>query len=438
MRMEGDGAMRARLIQQQETKLTLTKELTQAIELLQYSTLELQSFLHEQALENPFIELKEKPVFMRRSRINDQLGSIENVSVFKKTLAEHLFSQLVGMELSLEERRVLNYLIASLDENGYLHANCQEVADRLHVSMMTVERALTLLQSLEPAGVGAENLQQCLYLQLIRLRERNELAETIITYYFDSFIQKEWKAIAKQLDVDLHKIQQVWDLIRTLHPKPGSMYSDDEMNYITPDVIVTRDENSWSVVMNDDFVPELIWNEAYEKKINRCCDEQTIKYVKEKYHQFQWIRRCLEQRKEMIKQVMLQLIERQRDYFEKGPLYIKPLTMREVAETLNVHESTISRTVRNKYVQTPYGLVEMRQFFTSGVATCFEEDASQTKVKAIIQQLIAEENALKPLSDQKIAQLLNEQYNVQIARRTVAKYREQLNIPPAAKRKRYA
>jgi RNA polymerase sigma-54 factor len=437
--MKGDGGMEARLIQQQEVKLALTKELTQAIELLQYSMLELQTFLHEQALENPFIELKEKPFFSHHPRESTKkLGGIENVSAFKKTLAEHLLSQLIGMKLSSEERRVLDYLIASLDENGYLHASCQEVADRLHVRMPIIERALALLQSLEPAGVGAQNLQQCLYLQLIRLRERNELAETIVTHYFDSFIQKDWKLIAKQLHVDLHQIQQAWDLIRTLHPKPGSLYNDHEMNYIVPDVIVTCHEGNWNVVMNDDIVPELVWNESYEKKITRFCDEQTTKYVKEKHHQFQWIRRCLEQRKEMIKQVMLQLIEKQKDYFEKGPLYIKPLTMREIAEALNVHESTISRTVRNKYVQTPYGLVEMRQFFTSGVATSFEEDASQTKVKAIIQQLIAEEDALKPLSDQKIAQVLNERYNVQIARRTVAKYREQLNIPPAAKRKRYA
>lgn len=421
--------MEMQLTQKQELKIALTKELVQAIELLQYSTLELQSLLHEQALENPFIELKER----KRNERTDSMRYIENVSVFNHSLASHLHAQLVGMRLCNEQKKALDYLIASLDESGYLHTTVAEAARHLQLEETIVCEALHLLRSLEPAGVGAENLPHCLYLQLIRLPQRDELAETIVTEYFESFVHKKWKEIKSKLGVELADLQRVWELIRTLHPRPGSLYNDEQMTYIVPDVIVSCDNGIWNVTMNEEIIPTVVWNESYERKV-RSDDPHVQKYIEEKRQQFQWIQRCLMQRATTIEQIACEFIHRQRDYFEKGLLHMKPLTMREVATALNIHESTVSRAVKNKYMQTPHGLIDMRRFFTSGV----DEHASQEKVKGLIAELIKQENGQKPLSDQNIADLLEERYNICVARRTVAKYREQLCIPPASKRKQYA
>ncbi|MBW7652031.1 RNA polymerase factor sigma-54 [Anoxybacillus sp. ST4] len=421
--------MEMQLTQKQELKIALTKELVQAIELLQYSTLELQSLLHEQALENPFIELKER----KRNERTDSMRYIENVSVFNRSLASHLHAQLVGMRLCHEQKKALDYLIASLDESGYLHTTVAEAARHLQLEETIVCEALHLLRSLEPAGVGAENLPHCLYLQLIRLPQRDELAETIVMQHFEPFVNKKWKEIKTMLRVELADLQRVWELIRTLHPRPGSLYNDGQLTYIVPDVIVSYDHGVWTVTINDEMTPTVVWNEAYERKVHT--DDPSVQtYIEEKRQQFQWIQRCLAQRSTTIEQIAWQLLDKQRDYFEKGPLYIKPLTMRDIAKELHIHESTVSRAVKHKYMQTPHGLIDMRRLFTSGV----DEQVAQEKVKHFIAELIKNENGQKPLSDQKIADLLEERYNICVARRTVAKYREQLHIPPASKRKQYA
>lgn len=421
--------MEMQLTQKQELKIALTKELVQAIELLQYSTLELQSLLHEQALENPFIELKER----KRNECTDSMRYIENVSVFNRSLASHLHAQLVGMRLCHEQKKALDYLIASLDESGYLHTTVAEAARHLQLEETIVCEALHLLRSLEPAGVGAENLPHCLYLQLIRLPQRDELAETIVMQHFEPFVNKKWKEIKTILRVELADLQRVWELIRTLHPRPGSLYNDGQLTYIVPDVIVSYDHGVWTVTINEEMTPTVVWNEAYERKVHT--DDPSVQtYIEEKRQQFQWIQRCLAQRSTTIEQIAWQLLDKQRDYFEKGPLYIKPLTMRDIAKELHIHESTVSRAVKHKYMQTPHGLIDMRRFFTSGV----DEQVAQEKVKHFIAELIKNENGQKPLSDQKIADLLEERYNICVARRTVAKYREQLHIPPASKRKQYA
>lgn len=421
--------MEMQLTQKQELKIALTKELVQAIELLQYSTLELQSLLHEQALENPFIELKER----KRNERTDSMRYIENVSVFNHSLASHLHAQLVGMRLCNEQKKALDYLIASLDESGYLHTTVAEAARHLQLEETIVCEALHLLRSLEPAGVGAENLPHCLYLQLIRLPQRDELAETIVMEHFEPFVNKKWKKIKTILRVELADLQRVWELIRTLHPRPGSLYNDGQLTYIVPDVIVSYDHGVWTVTINEEMIPTVVWNEAYERKVHT--DDPSVQtYIEEKRQQFQWIQRCLAQRSTTIEQIAWQLLDKQRDYFEKGPLYIKPLTMRDIAKELHIHESTVSRAVKHKYMQTPHGLIDMRRFFTSGV----DEQVAQEKVKHFIAELIKNENGQKPLSDQKIADLLEERYNICVARRTVAKYREQLHIPPASKRKQYA
>jgi RNA polymerase sigma-54 factor len=433
--------MRAELLQQQQLKLSLTKELTQAIELLQYSTLELRSFLYEQSLENPFLEIRDNQRTEKYKRLHnhqEKKNMIENIGTSSETLASYLLMQLSMAQLSPEQRRIMNYLIHSLDEDGYLRADEAEIANRLAVTVEAVQQAIRVLQSLEPAGVGARSLQECLYLQLVRLPSRNELAEQIVLHYFLMFAEKAWKTLAKQLNVDIKEIQQVADLICTLQPRPGSPYAKAESHFIAPDLIVERCDEGFCVLLNDEVLPQLIWNSSYEKKISRGRDKQIEQFIKEKYQQFEWLVKSLEQRKQTLVNVMNKIVEKQAECFEKGFSALKPLTMREIAEELNVHESTVSRTVKNKYVQTPYGTVELRYFFSSAISLAnASEDASAAQAKALIKQLIEQENKSAPLSDQKLAELLCEKYGIVISRRTVAKYREQLNIPSSAKRKRY-
>jgi RNA polymerase sigma-54 factor len=435
--------MRAELFQQQQLKLSLTKELTQAIELLQYSTLELHSFLYEQALENPFLEIRSNPRIRKYKRLHNpekkDKDFIENIGTSSETLASYLSMQLSIAQLSPEQRRIMNYLIHSLDEDGYLRIDEAEIASHLDVTVEAVQQAIHVLQSLEPAGVGARSLQECLYLQLVRLPNRNELAERIISNYFLMFAEKAWKTLAKQLNVGIKEIQQVADLICKLQPRPGSQFAKAEPHFIVPDLMVERCDEGFQVLVNDEVFPQLIWNNTYEKKISRGSDQRIEQFIKEKHQQFEWLVKSLEQRKQTLINVMNKIIERQTECFEKGLSALKPLTMREIAEALNIHESTVSRAVKNKYVQTPYGTVELRYFFSSAVSLAnANEDVSAAQTKAFIKQLIEQENKSMPLSDQKLAELLYEKYEIVISRRTVAKYREQLNIPSSAKRKRYS
>ncbi|GLH64357.1 RNA polymerase factor sigma-54 [Parageobacillus sp. G301] len=434
--------MRAELLQEQRLKLSLTKELTQAIELLQYSAVELQSFLYEQSLENPFLEIRDYRLKRNFRNLSDKEKQqwIENMSTYSETLSSYLTAQLPALSLSEHEERIVHYMIACLDEDGYLRVNIEEIAERFAISKQEAEKALQIIQSLEPAGVGARNLQECLYLQLKRLPYRDEFAEQIIQHHFSLFVEKAWKTLAKQLGVDIASLQRVWDLIRTLEPRPGIHYTKERPHFIVPDIIVQRsEEGDWRIFYNEDVHPELIWNRVYEQKISSCQDGQVHAFVKDKYRQFLWLAKSLEQRKQTLLNIMHVIVDKQKQCFETGFAALKPLKMREVAEEIGIHESTVSRAVKNKYVQTPFGTVELRRFFSSAVSSVYmdEDAASSVKVKMFIKQLIEQENKQQPLSDQKIADLLHEQYGVVISRRTVAKYREQLHIPSSAKRKQY-
>lgn len=436
---KGGVTMRAELWQEQRLQLSLTKELVQAIELLQYSALDLEAFLYEQSLENPFLEIRRGRMRRRTSRTDkDRKQWLENISGRTETLAGHLLAQLPGLMLPAKEERMVRHLIAALDEDGYLRVPLAELAARFSVSEQEVERALRFVQSLDPPGVGARDLAECLLLQLERRPERDELAETIVRHHFVAFAEKAWKTLAKQLGVSLGELQRVFELIRTLEPRPGIHYANETPHFIVPDLIVTRQaDGGWIVTYNDDIHPELGWNKEYERHIVAVGDRHAERFMKEKYRQFTWLAKSLEQRKQTLVHLMGIIIDRQRSCFESGLSALKPMTMREVAEELGVHESTVSRAVRHKYVQTPFGTIELRRFFSSAATAGAGETASSVQVKAIIQTLISAEDRRAPLSDQQLADLLRDQHGIAISRRTVAKYREQLRIPSSAKRKQY-
>ncbi|TDL78862.1 RNA polymerase factor sigma-54 [Peribacillus frigoritolerans] len=437
--------MKVGLFQEQSLKLNMTQELKQAITLLQYSSMELASYIEDLTLENPLIELKEKPesgvLYHTSSRTKMTSSSknsdmIENVSSLGTTLQQHLEAQLLGMKLTPSEKRTLHILIQALDPNGYIEADLSVLSDKFNLSADELNQQLTVLQKLDPAGVGARNLQECISIQLARLPQRNKTAELIVKDYFYLFAEKSWKELAKKTKLDLKEIQNVQDFIKTLHPRPGLAYHHVHDNYIVPELTVAKVHGEWQVMYNDDISPKVAVNSAYESNFSSIEDSEVKHYLTAKLNQCRWLIKTLNQRKETMMKVMKEIVRRQTDFFEKGELFMKPLTLKVVADAIEVHESTVSRTVREKYVQTPHGLYELKFFFSNGLEQSSQEITSST-VKTIIEQMIEKEDKLAPLSDQKIVSKLAVDHQIDVSRRTVAKYRDQLGIASSSARKRY-
>jgi RNA polymerase sigma-54 factor len=431
--------MKIGLIQEQSLKLKMTQELQQAITLLQYSSADLLSYVQELTMENPLIEVRETystPYRQQRAKSSDKQSFIENTLQDKTNLRDHLRNQLIDFSMKRKDRVCLELLINALDANGYLKDDLGELASVLNVSDEFLESKLYLLQSLDPAGIGARSLQECILLQLRRLPVRNMTAEQIISDHFQAFAEKSWKDLAKKLTISICEIQEIQHLIKTLEPRPGLKYESNESTYVTPDIIVRRSNNELQIIYNDELMPQLLFNQPIESDITNKLDLETKDYYSKKLTQGKWLQRALEQRKETMINVMRVITEKQKDYFLYGKNRLKPLTLKNIAEILDIHESTVSRTVKDKYVQTPHGLVSMKSFFSNKLD---EEkgEISTASVKIRLKELIDAEDKKKPLSDQKIANSLKTSYGITISRRTVTKYREQLNIPTSGIRKQY-
>jgi len=439
--------LKAGLWQQQTLKLAMTQELSQAIALLQYSKQELSAFLENKALENPLIQIDYhnvepiNPLIDRnRSRSRHQKVEknwIEQISHHPLTLEEQLIPQLNLKTISAAKVKVIKYLIQSLDANGYFFGELTEVAEKMNVTLELAKESLADLQALEPAGIGARSLQECLLLQINRANPVNELAQTILSDFFFPFADRKWKQIASELKVSLKEIQTVFDEIQLLNPKPGSMLNGETPAYIIPDVMVEQTSEGLTVRMHDDPIPRISFNERYYHKFKNQ-DQQVSRFLQDKVQDYQWIIRSMEQRRETLTKVAGKIIEKQLPFFQKGPKYLVPMTMKEIAAELDIHESTVSRAVREKYIQTPVGTFTLKSFFTSSIQTVSEEEGtSSTQVKNAIRQLIEKENKEKPLSDQDIVEQLKLLDGIVVSRRTVAKYRDQLGIPSSTKRKRF-
>ena len=436
------------LWQQQTIKLSMTQELSQAIALLQYSSQELSEFLEEKALENPLLQVESLRVksmdprydSVKKVRKNSQIDKqnwLEQISKKDISIADYIKAQIDFRFYDKRIKGILEFLINSLDENGYLHINKEEVTTILSVTPQEVEQSFRIIQGLEPAGIGACNLQECLQLQIKRSDDRNELAYSIISEYFILFAEKKWKRIAQNLGVTMKDIQEVFDYVQSLNPRPASNFYNEQATYITPDIIIKREGEEFIVSIFDEALPKIQFNKSYYHKFYSLGDQKVNRYLQEKQQDFQWILRSIEQRKETISKVALKIIEKQPEFFQYGPDHLKPLKMKEISDELGIHESTVSRAVREKYAQTPFGTLELRSFFSSNIRTTSNEDASSIQVKNVISELIDKENKLKPLSDQEIVNQLNEQNGIMVSRRTIAKYRDQLGIPASAKRKRF-
>ncbi|MBE3568921.1 MAG: RNA polymerase factor sigma-54 [Bacillales bacterium] len=431
---------------QQTQKLMMTQELSQAIELLQYSTQELTEYLEEKTMENPFIQLETPAMeysdrWRRRKQtkmIHDDKNWIEQIADHSYQLVDYLRLQLSGIKVPKTIRKWIDFLLLNLDENGYLTIRPEEAAMMLKTSVDEIQTAVSIIQELEPAGVGAYHLQHCLLLQMEKDTNAPPLAKQIVRFHFHEFAEKKWKRLSKTLKVEISDIQKASDYIQTLNPRPGAAFQSSRTNeYITPDMSVSIRGEKIELQFLDDRMPKMVFQKEYFQEVSNHHDQELKMFLKEKFQDYQWLLKSLEQRKETIQKVGWKIVEKQRDFFFEGPKKLTSLTMKEIAEELGIHESTVSRAVRGKYMQTPYGTLELRYFFTNAVPARDNAEAiSSRRVKGLIENMIAQEDKKHPLSDQEICDRLKME-GIMISRRTVAKYRDQLHIPSSSKRKRY-
>ncbi|WP_163971862.1 RNA polymerase factor sigma-54 [Oceanobacillus halotolerans] len=430
------------MLQQNQTlNLVMTTQLKQAIELLQYSTYDLYQFLQEQELENPLIELKEKPFDMpytvtRRSRqrdVSSHQDPIDFMPAKQLSIRDELMEQIRWLSIAKREKELIHYILLNLDDNGYLPISVGEIVEYKGMSMQEVEKGVQLVQQLEPIGIGARSLQECLLLQARHYYPDEQVTLSIIEAYLPLLANKKWHEIAKQLDVSLQDVKKANDLIQTLDPKPCDLRSNTRTDYYIPDVMIKDENGKFVVTLNDTYLPTIHIQRDYTHLLKEKGD--IGKYMQEHYRKYQWLVNSVDKRRTTILKVTQAIIEKQQAFLHNGFADLKPMTLREIANEVELHESTVSRATMNKVIQTPVGTFDYRMLFTSKIATNYGDDLSQANVKHLLKRFVESENKKKPFSDQKIADFFKTEKGITISRRTVAKYRDELNIPPSSKRK---
>jgi RNA polymerase sigma-54 factor len=364
---------------------------------------------------------------------NDELPSLESTLTKRASLFDHLTWQLKLSPLSEEEQAVGMHIIGNLDNDGYLKdPPLEEIAAEARVTCEFAQTVLKRIQQFDPVGVAARTLEECLLIQAEHVGIDDELVIQIIKGHLSNLEKKNYQAIARDLKESLEEIYEAAKAIMELDPRPGRQYTADEPHYITPDVYVHKVGDKYFVVPNDDGLPKLKISSFYRTALSG--SPQAREYIQDKLRSAQWLIRSIQQRQRTIVKVTESIIKFQREFFDKGIAYLKPLILRDVAEDISMHESTISRVTTNKYVHTPQGIFELKFFFNSGISRTDGDEVASEAVKNKIKAIISGEDAKHPHSDQKIVELLRDQ-NIDIARRTVAKYREQLGILSSSKRK---
>ncbi|HEU5174211.1 MAG TPA: RNA polymerase factor sigma-54, partial [Gemmatimonadaceae bacterium] len=376
--------------------------------------------------------------------------------VDSRDLSDHLRDQINLLDLNPREQFLAEEFVGNINEDGYLACSLEEIVeganqmleelaeqmdrdveDDKRYGMVEAEAMLSTIQNLDPPGVGARDLRECLMLQLREAGLEQSVPFRLVRDCFDELINHRWSEISKRFGISPSDVQRAADEIAKLDPKPGLVYSAGDDNYIIPDLIVEKIDGKYHVFLNDANLPRLKLSKAYQEiaRDKKKFDGESKEFISNKLNSANWMIQAIEQRRQTMLKVMNYIVERQRDFFEKGVQHLKPLTLREVAEVISMHESTVSRVTNEKYVQTPRGVLPLKFFFSSGLSTTDGEDVSARGIKAQIQKLVAEENAKHPLTDQAIVNILK-QRGVNIARRTVAKYRDQLGVLSARMRKR--
>jgi RNA polymerase sigma-54 factor len=393
---------------------------------------------------------------------------IEPVTVETTDLDDHLREQLQMMDLTPRQRLLGEEFLGNIKDDGYLAASLEEILGSINhlveshvardedeeeaeeddeaaapargVELYTMEEAeamLALVQHLDPPGVGARDLRECLLIQMREAGDEESLTYRLVRDAFPDLIAHRWNDLARKFDVEPRTVQEAADALAKYDPKPGLKYSNRGDGYIIPDLVVDKIDGRYQVFLNDSGVPRLRLSRAYQEiaRDKKKMTAENREFIASRMNSANWMIQAIEQRRQTMLKVMNFIVDRQRDFFEKGIEYLRPLTLREVADVINMHESTVSRVTNEKYVQTPRGVLPLKFFFSSALSTASGEDASARSIRAKLEKMVAEENTAKPLTDQQIVHLFQEQ-GIQIARRTVAKYRDQLGILPARMRKR--
>lgn len=466
-------------------QLVMTPQLQQAIKLLQLSRLELAGMIQQELEENPALEerlqevqppeqspeaeaktdsseetVKEVTIDEKvapdtdwESYINEynstgrvhterdytEAPNYEAFTSAKKTLESHLQWQLLMSSPTEEEEHIGSMIIGNLDIDGYLCATVEEIAESGPFEIQAVETMLKNMHTFDPPGVCARDLREALLIQISLLGIDNPMLERIITNHIKNLENKNYKKIAKDLGISIDHVVSAVNVIKCLEPKPGREFSTEEPHYIIPDIYVYREGDDFKIVMNDDGLPKLRINRVYKEAVSNGTEisKEAKTYLNEKMQSASWLIKSIHQRQKTIYSVMESIIKFQREFFLKGITHLKPMILRDVAEDIEMHESTISRVTTNKYAYTPQGLFELKYFFNSSISRSNGEDSmASASVKDKIKQIIDNEDPQHPYSDKKLTELLKEA-NINIARRTVAKYREMLHILPSSKRKQF-
>ncbi|PRX22386.1 RNA polymerase RpoN-/SigL-like sigma 54 subunit [Orenia metallireducens] len=427
----------------QEQQLVMTPKLQQAIELLQLSTLELNEYLQKEMMENPLLSLEGDYSNQSGSYLPSEQSegiNYENFISKELTLEEKMMGQL-GLVFDNDlDRNIGKYIIANLDESGFFN-DFQSVTDNLNVSRASVERVLDKIQGLEPIGVATAGVREFLYLQLEELKgviQDNNiiLAQQIVCEYLDQLSANKLRLISKGLKLEIAYVQKLVDLIRNLKTTPRESFTNNHKNnYLDPDIIIKKIGDRFEIIMNKESFPVLRINKYYQKLLKEKNDSKYRSYIEKKLNSALWLIKSIEQRRETIYSIVKDIVDFQLEFLNSGIKYLIPMTMQEVADRVEVHESTVSRATKNKYIQTPYGLFPLKFFFNEGVKSK-DGRVSAIAVREEIKEIIAGEDKNKPLSDQKIKEIL-EKKGIYISRRTIAKYRAELKIPASRMRKRY-
>lgn len=353
------------------------------------------------------------------------------------SLAEHLMQQAELADCPDDVREAVRYLVGSLDDRGFLTSTLSDIALMSNLPLPTVQAGAKLLKTFDPAGIGAENLADCLLIQLAQKGREKSVAARIIRDHFELLVRRRIPDIARKLGLQPEIIQEAIEEIGTLDPAPGRRFADDANRVVVPDVTVEEDNGEWKIILNGDYIPRLRLSNTYKDLIAKgTLAKQERDYLREKLRSGKFIINAIEQRQRTIERITREIIKHQHEFFAEGVSKLKPLTMTQIADIIGVHETTVSRALANKYIKTPHGVFEMKYFFTSGYQSEAGAAVANTSVKEMIADIIAGEDPGSPLSDQEIVSVLKNK-GLAIARRTVAKYREELGLLPSNLRRRY-
>ncbi|MBS6184639.1 MAG: RNA polymerase factor sigma-54 [Clostridium celatum] len=444
----------------QKQKLILTQIMQQSINVLQMSAYDLREYIEKEFEENPILEADFNLIESKDNIDNTQLSKYLNdrydenynyqhnnedeASVFnfisdKKSLKDYLYEQLGEIKSHIKIKKVVSYMIESLDSKGYLENTLEEVCSDLGIDEEKVQNALEVLQSLEPSGIGARDLKECLLIQLKNKGILDEIIKEIVLKYLEYIADCKYNYIAKELKITPKEVQAYGDIIKSLEPKPSrGYYTGEEVKFIIPDAYIVKIGDKYNVIMNKEIIPNITINNLYKQEILNGKNKKEVEYVKEKVNNAIGLINDIEQRNNTILKLLECIVKKQKAYFENGQEYLKPMTLRELADEMRLHESTVSRAIKDKYILTSRGTVKIKELFCNGIVSCGinGEDVSTNTIKNKIKKLVNLENKSKPLSDQAICDLLNKE-DIFISRRTVAKYREELGIKSSSKRKRF-